>query len=84
MDNKEEKEELIKAIEKMNALTEKVEKSNKKMEESNKKMEEENKNVEIMKKIVTKWGNSGHIPMPSRYVGQKAIVKVLKKGGKKE
>jgi len=43
-------------------------------------LEKENRDVdEILKRVVRKWGNSAHIPIPSRYIDREAIIKILKK-----
>jgi len=41
---------------------------------------EENSNVdEILKRKVKKFGNSGHIAVPGKYIGRSTILKILKK-----
>jgi len=43
------------------------------------KLEQENRNVdEILKRVVKKFGNSGHIAVPSKYINREAVIKILK------
>jgi len=68
-------------VEEKNAIME----LSKQLKKLNKYLEQEEKNVEEkLKKIVTRWGNSCHIPLPRRYDNHEAIIKILKlKEGKK-
>ncbi len=39
---------------------------------------------EILERTVTKFGNSGHIPIPSKHIGKKAKIIIKKTENKKE
>jgi len=78
MENKDPLKKDLEQIKILSKLTEQLSKMNKYLEENEKKV------TETFKKKVTKWGNSCHIPLPKKYEGHDAVVKILKKENEKE
>lgn len=68
---------LAEAFERLNEALKKTDATLRKLEEGKMTIGKE----EVFRKEITKWGNSAHIPMPSRYIGRKVLVRMIKEPG---